>query len=268
MLALDKEFEFRGQTVAWGALGEGDPMVLVHGFPWSAQAWRNIAPWLARKRRVYFFDMVGCGQSQKFDGQDVRACVQSNLLAALIEHWGLERPTVVGHDFGGLAALRGHFVNKVAYGGLVLIDAVAVLPSGSPFFAHVRKHEPAFAKLPAYAHAALFEAYTQNAAAKPLGAEAKEICAQPWRGETGQAAFYRQIAQSDTAFIEEAEANYGPMDCDVHLVWGEQDTFIPVEQGERLAKLISADSFTTVPTAAHIVQEDAPEAVVAALMPL
>ena len=268
MLTLDQVFEFRGQNVAWGTIGEGDPIILVHGFPWSAQAWRNTAPWIAKQRKVYFFDMVGCGQSAKFDGQDVRESVQSDLLAALIKHWELEWPTVVGHDFGGLASLRCHFVNGIAYGGLVLTNAVAVLPSGSPFYVHVREHEQAFAGLPPYAHEALFEAYTQRAALKPLSAEAKSVYAEPWMGEAGQPAFYRQIAQSDIGSIEEVEKKYRPLDCPVHLVWGEKDTFIPIERGKQLAERLSAESFTPVSGAAHIVQEDAPEAIIAALMSL
>lgn len=266
MLPMDKRFHFNGQSVAWGCIGQGDPMVLIHGFPWSAQAWRRIAPWLAGHRKVYYFDMVGCGQSEKLTGQDVSAGVQNNLLAALVEHWSLDRPEVVGHDFGGLAALRGYYVNGLRYRKLFLIDAVAVLPSGSPFYMHVREHEEAFAKLPAYAHEALFRAYTQNASLKTFDEDTIEIYAQPWRGEIGQPAFYRQIAQSDTKYIKEVQDQYGPMQCPVNLVWAEEDTFIPISQGEQLANLLSAESLTRVPGAAHIVQEDAPEAIVAALL--
>lgn len=181
MLTLDKTFEFRGQKVAWGTIGDGQPLVLVHGFPWSAQAWRNIAPWLTRYYQIFFYDMLGTGQSEKFEGQDVRECVQSDLLAELIAHWQLDQPTVVGHDFGGLATLRAHFVNEIDYGRLVLINAVAVMPSGSPFYLHVHDHETAFAGLPDYAHRALFAAYTQNAAAKPIREDARDIYAAPYR---------------------------------------------------------------------------------------
>jgi pimeloyl-ACP methyl ester carboxylesterase len=266
MLPLDHTFHHNGQTVVWGSIGEGDPIVLIHGFPWSAQAWRTIAPWLARRRTVYYFDMIGCGQSEKFDGQDVSPAVQGGLLAALFEHWGLERPEVLAHDFGGLAALRGYFLHGLRYGRLILMDAVAVLPSGSPFFAHVRDHEAAFAGMPAYAHEALFRAYIQQAAARPLHEEAFQTYAAPWRGEAGQAAFYRQIAQSDIRCVEELVPRYGATACPVDVVWGERDTFIPVAQGEQLAGLLNARSFTRVPGAGHIVQEDAPEAVVAAVL--
>ncbi|MEM7226653.1 MAG: alpha/beta hydrolase [Pseudomonadota bacterium] len=266
MLTLDQRFSFRGQSVAWGAMGDGDPVILIHGFPWSAQAWRNIAPWLATSYKVYFFDTVGCGLSEKGEDQEVTESVQSDLLEALVAHWGLERPQVVGHDFGGLAALRGHFVNGIQYGKLHLINAVAVLPSGSPFYAHVAHHEAAFAGLPPYAHEALFRAYVQQAAYYPLKEEAIEIYAEPWRGGVGQPAFYRQIAQADNRHIAEAQDRYGKPNFDVHLVWGARDSFIPLEQGKELKGLLSAASFTPLPNAAHIVQEDAPEAIVGALL--
>lgn len=266
MLPLNNRFAFRGQEVAWGSIGQGDPIVLIHGFPWSSQSWRRIAPWLAERHSVYYFDMVGCGQSEKSVGQDVSPAVQNDLLAALFEHWSLESPAVAAHDFGGLAALRGHYLNGLRYRKLTLIDAVAVLPSGSPFFAHVRMHEQAFSGLPAYAHDALFRAYIQRAARQKLRDEAVEIYACPWRGEVGQAAFYRQIAQSGARYIEELQGHYGPMDCDVDIVWGKDDEFIPLGQGEELAAALSARRFTPVAGAGHLIQEDAPEAVVAALL--
>ncbi len=266
MLTLDRTYTHHGQSIAWGSLGKGDPLVLVHGFPWSAQAWRRIAPWLAKTHTVYFFDMLGTGQSEKSAGQNVTESVQSDLLATLIGHWGLKRPQVIGHDFGGLAALRGHFVNGLAYGRLHLINAVGVLPSGSPFYAHVRHHEAAFAGLPDYAHEALFRAYIQNAAHYPLREESIRLYFAPWSDAQGKAAFYRQIGQSDTAHIAEVQNRYGATDFDIHLIWGEKDTFIPLSQGKELAQAVKAKSFTPIPDAAHIGHEDAPEALLGALL--
>lgn len=265
MLHLNERFSFEGQSIAWGSLGEGDPIVLVHGFPWSAQSWRAIAPWLAKTHKVYFFDMLGTGLSEKNAAQNVTEYVQSDLLEALIGHWKLKRPQVIGHDFGGLAALRGHFVNGIDYGKLHLVNAVAVLPSGSPFYAHVANHEPAFAGLPDYAHEALFRAYIQAAAHYPLREEATRIYFDPWSGEAGKAAFYRQIAQADIANIEEAQKRYGPTDFDVHLTWGMRDTFIPPAQGRELQDLLQAKSFTSIEDAAHLVHEDAPAALLGSL---
>lgn len=266
MLDLNERFSFNDYSIAWGELGQGDPIVLVHGFPWSAQAWRHIAPWLASKNRVFYFDMLGCGLSEMAPDQDVSETTQSDLLEALISHWKLDKPQVVGHDFGGLATLRAHFINKVEYSKLHLIDPVAVLPSGSPFYTHVANHEEAFAGLPSYAHEALFRAYIQRAAHYPLKEEAIEIYAAPWMGDVGQAAFYRQIAQANIDNISQVQSLYKCPGFDVHLIWGELDTFIPLKQGEELRDLLEANSLTTVPNAAHIVHEDAPEALVGTLI--
>ncbi|WP_299478181.1 alpha/beta hydrolase [uncultured Roseibium sp.] len=265
MLHLNERFSFNGQSVAWGSMGEGEPIVLVHGFPWSAQAWRSIAPWLAHNRKVYYFDMLGTGLSEKSDAQNVTESVQSDLLEHLIGHWQLERPQVVGHDFGGLAALRGHFVNGIEYGKLHLINSVAVLPSGSPFFAHVSQYEPAFAGLPDYAHEALFRAYIQAAAHYPLREDTIRMYLKPWSGEIGKPAFYRQIAQADVRNIAQAQQLYKPTDFDVHMIWGTRDTFIPEQQGREVQELLKADSFTPIEDAAHLVHEDAPAPLLGAL---
>ena len=266
LLTLDKTFSFKGQSVSWGSIGKGDPVVMVHGFPWSAQSWRKIAPWIAKQKTVYYYDMVGCGQSQKMESQDVSATIQNELLAALFDHWNLDDPEVIAHDFGGLAALRGYYINQLRYRKLTLIDVVAVLPSGSPFYRHVRHHEDAFADLPDYAHQALFDAYIQNAAYNRLTDQVCGMYRSPWTGELGQSAFYRQISQSDQQHIHEVQKLYGPMQGIVNLIWAQNDTFIPIEQGQELAKIINADSFVKIPNAAHLVQEDAPEAIVGNLL--
>ena len=266
MLKLDERFSFNGRSVAWGSMGEGDPIVLVHGFPWSAQAWRAIAPWLAKTHKVYYFDMLGTGLSEKGETQNVTESVQSDLLEALIGDWELSRPQAVGHDFGGLAVLRGHFVNGVEYSKLHLVNAVAVLPSGSPFYAHVANYEPAFAGLPDHAHEALFRAYIQAAAHYPLREEAIQMYFEPWSGDLGKAAFYRQIAQADLDNIEEAQRVYGPTEFEIHITWGMRDTFIPSEQGRELQELLNAKSFTPIDDASHIVHEDAPATLLGSLL--
>ncbi len=266
MLSLDQRYPFRGHEIAWGSLGSGPPLVLVHGFPWSSQCWRKLAPWLAKTHQVFVFDMLGTGQSDKPVDMRLDESVQSDLLVELMAHWQLERPRVIAHDFGGLAALRGHFLHGLEYRSLHLIDAVALLPSGSPFYRHVAAHEEAFAGLPDYAHEALFRAYIQNAAHLPLSAEISDIYLRPYSGEAGRPAFYRQIAHASNDNIAALESLYAKPDFPVHIIWGEKDSFIPIERGRRLADLLHADSFTPISGAAHLIQEDAPEALLGAIL--
>ncbi len=265
MLLLDQSFAFHGEHVAWGRIGEGPPIILIHGFPWSAQAWRRIAPWIADQYTVYYYDMIGCGQSSKSETQSVHPEVQNKLLAALIDHWSIDRPHVVGHDFGGLAALRGHLIEGLEYESLTLIDSVALLPSGSPFFAHAQAHNESMSLLPDFVHEAVFHAFINFGSFDELPKNVRDMYFEPWSGRDGQAAFYRQIAQSTNEPLEEIQSRLAPLPFPVDVIWGKHDRNIPAELGRQLADKLAARSFTAVPGAAHIVQEDAPEAIIGLL---
>lgn len=263
---LPHVYRFDNQVVRYGTLGSGSPIVLLHGTPFSSVVWRRIAPLLAARWKVFFFDLLGYGQSEQRSGQDVSLAAQSRLFAALISHWHLERPDVVAHDFGGSTALRAHLLNGCEYGSLMLIDPVAVAPWGSPFVRHVRDHEAAFAGLPAYVHKAILAAYISGAAHKSLRPEDLKLYVDPWTGEAGQAAFYRQIAQMDQCYMDEVEPHYGDIRCPVSILWGDEDKWIPIERGRTLAAKVPGSTFRIVHGAGHLVQEDAPEAIVAELL--
>lgn len=266
-LELPATFDYQGQAVRWGQLGtQGPALVTVHGTPFSAHVWRRIAPLFARHCRVFYYDLLGYGQSEKAPGQDVSLGMQNTLLAALLEHWGLERPHVLAHDFGGATALRAHLLDGCNYASLTLIDPVALAPWGSPLIQHVRRHELAFSDAPAYIHEAIVRAYLQGAAYKPLPADVLQAYVTPWMGEMGQAAFYRQIAQMDQRYTDEIADQIAGVRCPVLLLWGEEDQWIPVAQGGVLAGRLAAARYLRIPHAGHLVQEDAPEAIVAALM--
>lgn len=265
---LSETFLFEGQTVRLGRLGPADrpPLVLVHGTPFSSVVWRRIAPHLIGHRQVFYYDLLGYGRSEMRSGQDVSLAVQGRLFAALLRHWGFSKPDVVAHDFGGCTALRSHLLHGSEYRSLTLIDPVALAPWGSPFVRHVRDYEAAFAGLPSYIHAAILPAYIAGAAFRPLTASALRLYVEPWLGTSGQPAFYRQIAQMDQRYTDEIESRYGEMRCPVRIIWGEQDSWIPIERGNELARRIAGSSLRVVADAGHLVQEDAPEAVVAALL--
>ena len=266
MLDLPHTTIIERNAVRWGKAGNGPPLVAIHGTPFSSQVWRRIVPQLADRRTVYYFDLVGYGLSEMREGQDVSLAVQNKTLAALFTHWGLERPDVLAHDFGGATALRAYYLNGLRYRSLTIFDAVALAPWGSPFVQHVRKHEAAFSGMPDYMHRALLRAYLQTAAHNPLSEEALEIYSAPWLGPIGQPAFYRQIAQMDQKFTDEVEGRYDRLDCPVTVLWGRNDDWIPFEKGVALAALISEAECIPVPDSGHLVQEDRPEAIVAAVL--
>ena len=101
---------FEGRTVRYGISGEGPPLIVVHGTPWSSFNLRHLIEPLSQDFTVYYYDLLGYGQSDKSPG-DVSLGIQNRVLDHLIEHWGLEAPSIIGHDFGGTTVLRTHLIN-------------------------------------------------------------------------------------------------------------------------------------------------------------
>ncbi|HYG43887.1 MAG TPA: alpha/beta hydrolase [Bordetella sp.] len=264
-LDLAHRYDFEGQAVRYGIWGQGRPLVLLHGTPFSSAVWRRMVPLLARGRQVYVYDLLGYGQSEQRAGQDVSLATQGRLFAALLRHWKLAAPDVVAHDFGGATALRAALLEGCAYGSLTLIDAVALAPWGSPFARHARQHEAACAGMPPYIHAAILKAYIQGAAHRPLADDVMALYTLPWTGAVGQAAFYRQAAQADQRYTDDIEHRYGEIRCPVMILWGVADDWLPIERGRALAQRFARADFRPVPHAGHLMQEDAPEAILAHL---
>lgn len=263
---LKERFDFEGQSVAYDMLGAGEPLVMVHGTPFSSYVWRSIARELSQHYKVYLYDLLGYGASEKRSGQNVSLGVQNRVFAALLQHWGLDRPNIIAHDFGGATVLRAHLIDGCDYRKLLMFDVVAIRPWGSPFVQHVKNHEEAFAGVPDYLQRAILRAYIQSAIHRRMNEAELDPFIGPWLGEAGQPAFYRQIAQMDLKYTDEVESKYGQIRCPVSLLWGANDKWIPVERGRQLAKLIPDCPLSEVPGAGHLMQEDAPEAIVAAAM--
>jgi len=137
---LPETYAFEGRPVRYGVVGNGPPLVIVHGTPWSSFNMRHLVKALSKDFKVHYHDLIGYGQSDMKPG-DVSLGIQNQILDKLIDHWGLENPPIIGHDFGGATVLRTHLLNARSFEKIVLIDPVSLSPWGSPFFQHVKEHE-------------------------------------------------------------------------------------------------------------------------------
>ncbi len=96
-----------GRTMAWVEVGEGDPIVLLHGNPTSSYLWRNVIPHLAGLGRCIAPDLIGMGDSDKLpdSGPGSYSFVEHRrYLDGLLDHLGLSasdgRVVLVLHDWG------------------------------------------------------------------------------------------------------------------------------------------------------------------------
>ncbi|WP_067966016.1 alpha/beta fold hydrolase [Nocardiopsis trehalosi] len=262
---LDHHTDTPSGTARWTAHGTGDPVVLLHGTPFSSRVWHDTATALAAHHTVYLWDMPGYGTSARHPGQDVSLAAQQRAFTTLLRHWDLDHPTVIAHDFGGAVALRTHLLDGIAYRRLALIDAVALRPWGSDFFRLVHDHADVFTALPAHLHDALVRAYITTATRTPPRADLLDDLTAPWRGPDGQAAFYRQIAQADQEHTHEIEDRYADLDLPVLIAWGRDDTWLPPDHARRLAAAIPGAHLHWIDGAGHLVQHDAPARLTALL---
>jgi pimeloyl-ACP methyl ester carboxylesterase len=262
---LGRTLQWQGRSVAWDRFGEGPPLVFLHGTPWSSWLWRPVADALSTRFTVHLWDMPGYGASSKEPDHRVDLAFQGELFAHLLQEWRLDRPHVIAHDFGGAVALRARLLHDRTFASLCLTDVVALRPWGSPFFTLVKEHAAVFERLPEPVHRGALEAYIRGAGHRDLRDDDLAALVEPWTGEAGQRAFYRQIAQADERHTDEVEARYGDLTEPVHIVWGAQDTWIPLDRAQRLHAQIPGSTLTVIEDAGHLVQLDAPAALAAEL---
>jgi pimeloyl-ACP methyl ester carboxylesterase len=258
---LPEEFVTPDGVVRWARFGAGPPVVLLHGTPFSSFVWGAVAEALAADHQVFVWDMLGYGQSEMRAGQDVSLAAQGRIFADLVTEWGLERPHVVAHDFGGAVALRAHLLHGTQYAALALFDPVALAPWGTPFFRLAQEHSAVFERLPGNLHQALVREYVSSAGSPGLAPSVLDALVAPWTGVAGQPAFYRQIAQADQCYTDEVQDRYGDIGIPVTVSWSADDQWIPPAKGEQLAAAIPDSRLHLLPGAGHLVQIDAPERV-------
>ncbi|MEM1048722.1 MAG: alpha/beta hydrolase [Pseudomonadota bacterium] len=262
---VSEAYDTRAGRVAAGRHGDGPDLVLAHGWPWSSFSWHRVIPALSQTHRVHWYDMPGYGQSEMTDGQRTSLDVQGEVFAEMLGHWGLDRPRVIAHDFGGATTLRAHLLHGREFERYVLMNVVAMRPWGSEFFDHVGRHVDAFTGLPPHIHAAVVEAYIRGALATAIDEADFQSLVAPWLSEDGRASFYRQFAQADERYTAEVEPQFAEIRCPVKILWGEDDPWIPLARGKALHERIPHARFETLPGIGHLPQLEAPETVLKSL---
>ncbi len=255
---LDETIETSAGSVAAGNTGDGPELVLAHGWPWSSYSWHRIIPELAKSYRVFWYDMPGYGRSNKQPDQRTSLDVQGQVFSEILGYWGLSRPKIIAHDFGGATTLRAHLLHGCEFDCYVLMNVVAMRPWGSEFFDHVGRHVDAFSGLPPHIHKAVVEAYIQGAIIGNIDGEDFANLVAPWLSDEGRSSFYRQFAQADERYTAEVEPLFGKIRCPVKIIWGEDDPWIPLARGNALHELIPQASFDTLSCVGHLPQLEAP----------
>lgn len=99
-----KRVTISGRRMAYSEMGEGDPIVFLHGNPASSYLWRNIMPHLAGQGRCIAPGLIGMGDSEKLEPSGPERYTfreHRRFLDAFLETLGITRNvTLVIHDWG------------------------------------------------------------------------------------------------------------------------------------------------------------------------
>ena len=135
--------EVLGKRMKYVEVGEGDPIVFLHGNPTSSYLWRNVIPHLEGLGRCIAPDLIGMGDSDKLDdvGPDTyRFFEHRKYLDALLEQLGVtENVTLVIHDWGSGLGFDWANRHREAVRGIAYMEAlVQPVPDWDSFPAAMR----------------------------------------------------------------------------------------------------------------------------------
>lgn len=95
-----KWFSYGGHAIFSRMAGEGEPVVLLHGFPTASWDWNRVWPLLAQHHQVLTLDMLGFGFSDKPPLYDYSIQDQADLFEGWITGLGLKSVSLFAHDYG------------------------------------------------------------------------------------------------------------------------------------------------------------------------
>lgn len=283
------EIVIGGRRVAYRACGDASrqAVLLLHGLPMSSYLWRNVLPRLADALpgwRIVAPDLPGYGRSEP--ARRAGPIAAAECCAALHARLSLERVVVVGHDFGGLAALyvalqpatRGR-EHATCVAGLVLSDTTflptirlvaGLLPAMVPGLSDValawlgRGGRRARAlRRQRYLHG-LRELLMPGTC---LTARDQVVYAERFAARAGWRQLQRDLRglARDTPQLVLATTRL-PRLPPVALVWGAHDPIFPLATARRIRRALPGTvSLQVIPGAGHFVPEDDPAAVANAI---
>ena len=232
---MDKYTDIDGIKLHYEETGQGQPLILMHGWGCNTRTVASIAATAAQTHHVFNVDFPGFGQTPEPPAVwGVEEYTQ--LIEKFARALGIERPVLIGHSFGGRVGIL--YASRNAVDKLILVDAAGVKPRRKPKY--------------------YFKVYTFKTAkwlANHLLPQATaQSLIEKWRG--GGSADYRQASPRMRAIlskvVNEDLCHVMPaIKAPTLLVWGENDTATPLHDAKKMASLIPDAGLVQFPGCGH-----------------
>ncbi|KAA5537291.1 alpha/beta hydrolase [Taibaiella lutea] len=104
--------------------GQGNPLVLIHGFPNDSTAWNPILPELTKRFRVFLPDLPGAGKSMSLN-RPLTMELMALEIKAMLDKEGVEKAVLAGHSMGGYTTMECANIFPERIQGISLIHSLA-----------------------------------------------------------------------------------------------------------------------------------------------
>jgi haloalkane dehalogenase len=265
-----------GSEMAYVDVGEGDPIVLLHGNPTSSYLWRNVLPHLQSRGRCIAPDLIGMGDSDKLPDSgpgSYRFVEHRRYLDALLEALNVrERVTFVIHDWGSALGFDWANRHREAVKGIAYMEAI-VRPQSWDHWDNANMR-PALKALRSEAGEAMvlqdnffIEQILPKAVLRTLSveemAEYRRPFAEPGEGRRPTLTWARQIPiEGEPADVAEIAAAYAKWlaTSNVPKLFVKAEPGLLIASGANLdfARGLPAQTEVTV-AGVHYLQEDSPD---------
>lgn len=234
---MDKRLTYDGVTFWYSDAGEGKPVVLMHGWGCNRSTVASIeAAAISAGCRVLNVDFPGFGESTE-PTEPWGVDRYTRLIEYLADTEKLERPTLIGHSFGGRVAIM--YASRRSVDKLVLVDAAGVKPRRT--FTYYRK---------VYTFKAL-----KHLSRLLLGKRRSQALIDRRRAASGSSD-YAQASPMMRRIMskvvnEDLCALMPAIKAPTLLIWGENDTATPLADAKKMERLIPGAALVSFPGCGH-----------------
>jgi len=243
-----------GIRLAYERLGNGAPLVLLHGYPLDHRLWDDIAPLLVDTFELIIPDLRGFGGSSIVDSSYTVEDIASDI-AALLDHLEIPKAAIVGHSMGGYVALAFArlFPERLSGLGLVSSQVLADAPERKE-----GRYKSA-AEVEAKGIAGVVETMAPKFTSDPhLQQFARNSM------EEQQPAAYIGALKAMAERVD-STALLPSLKVPVVLVHGDADQLIPVDRAREVKAALASAHLVEIGGAGHMPMMESPEKTAAAL---
>jgi pimeloyl-ACP methyl ester carboxylesterase len=239
----------------WGR-PDAPPIVCVHGYTSSAQAFNALARWLQDRYRFIALDVRGHGESAWSPTGAYEYADQAGDLGAFVDRLELRRFTLIGTSMGGIIAMAYIAAHGGRLNGLVLNDIGPDAEAGTQRITQTVGARPD-------SFASLDEALAYRRTISPItAARPPEDQRELALGVLKQAAGGRWVWKMDPAYVTQRVTRGAPvrpaawpslaaLQCPTLVVWGTDSDVLLEAQARRMAETLPRGELVAVPGVGH-----------------